>query len=69
MISWGLRGTQYQNTLNDGRGRMLKTALQPQLIIHIVSHSFFLLILKSNIYGIYKVPTRRTIRNYGNKRN
>ena len=34
MISWGLRGTHYQNTLNYGRGSTLKTALQPQLIIH-----------------------------------
>ena len=34
----------YQNTRKYGRGITLSNALQPQLIIHIVSHSIYLII-------------------------
>ncbi len=43
MISWGLRGNPYQNTRTLGRGRAMNNPMQPQLIIHIVSHSTFLI--------------------------
>jgi len=61
MISWGLRGTPYQNILNYWRGRTLKTALQPQLIIHIVSHSTYLVIILKSYY--YENIRRKIERN------
>ena len=61
MISWGLRGNPYQNTRNYGRGRTLKTALQPQLIIHIVSHRFLLITLKLNMYDNKRTTNNRQL--------
>ena len=58
IISWGLRGNPYQNTRNYGLGRTLKTALQPQLIIHIVSHRFLLITLKLNMYDNKRIKRK-----------